>query len=128
MSQITVFDQFYHAVFSFYKKRYKQKANSIALAYVSLLQISLVLLLGCFFAAFFNQMRADTMSSTSAWALFIMSAIAIHFKNWIQYTGKKRMMINAKMVKKNKPQINIWLLWVLPFIALVLAYVVFQAV
>lgn len=124
---MTVFDQFYYSVFSFYKKRYKQKANSIALVYVSMLQISLVFLLGCFFAAFFNKMHADTMSSTSAWTLFILASVAIHFKNWIQYTGKKRMMINAKMVKKKKPQTNIWLLWVLPIITLGLAYVVFQA-
>ncbi|WP_034042018.1 hypothetical protein [Wocania ichthyoenteri] len=125
---MTVFDQFYYSIFSFYKKRYRQKANSIALVYVSVLQISLVFLLGCFFAAFFNQMHTDTMSSTSAWILFIMGSIGIHFKNWIQYTGKKRMMINAKMVKKKKPQTNIWLLWTLPFVALGLAYVMFQAV
>ncbi|WOD44740.1 hypothetical protein [Hwangdonia lutea] len=125
---MTVFDQFYYSIFSFYKKRYKQKANTLALMYVSVLQISLVFLLGCFFAAFFNQLHADTMSSTSAWTLFIIGSIGIHFKNWIQYTGKRRMMINAKMIKKKKPQTNIWLLWVLPFVVLGLAYVVFQAV
>jgi len=125
---MTVFDQFYYSIFSFYKKRYKQKANTFALAYVSVLQISLVFLLGCFFAAFFNQMNMDTMSSANAWTLFIMISVGIHFKNWMQYTGKKRMMINSKMVKKNKPQTNIGLLWVLPFITLALAYVVFQAI
>ncbi|QFZ54702.1 hypothetical protein FEZ18_07795 [Oceanihabitans sp. IOP_32] len=125
---MTVFDQFYYSVFSFYKKRYKQKANTMALVYVSMLQISLLLLLGCFSAAFFSQMHADTMSSTSAWTLFAIASIGIHFKNWIQYTGKKRMMINAKMVKKKKPQTNIGLLWALPIIALALAFVMLQAI
>lgn len=125
---MTVFDQFYYSIFSFYKKRYKQKANTLALVYVSVLQISLVFLLGCFFAAFFNQMHANVMSSNNAWALFIIASIGIHFKNWMQYTGKKRMMINAKMIKKKKPQTNIWLLWLLPIITLVLTYIVFQAV
>lgn len=125
---MTVFDQFFYSMFSFYKKRYKQKANTIALVYISVLQISLVFLLGCFFAAFFNRMHADTMSNTSAWTLFVLVSIGIHFKNWMQYTGKRRMMINAKMVKKKKPKTNIWLLWVLPFLVLVLAYIIYQAI
>lgn len=124
---MTVFDQYYYSIFSFYKKRYKQKANTFALIYVSILQISLLLLLGCFFAAFLNQMHTNTMSSTKAWSLFAILSLAIHFKNWIQYTGKKRMMINTKMVKKNKPQTNVWLLWLLPIAILGLVYIVFQA-
>ncbi len=125
---MTIFDQFFYSVFSFYKKRYKQKANTIALVYVSVLQISLIFLLGCFFAAFFNKMHAETISSTSAWTLFIIISIGIYFKNWIQYTGKKRMMINTKMIKKKKPQTNIWLLFILPVVTLALAYIVFQAI
>ena len=125
---MTIFDHYFYSMFSFYKKRYKQKANTIALLYVSILQICLVFLLGVFFAKFFSQMHMDTMSATKAWTLFIIASVAIHFKNWIQYTGKKRMMINAKMVKKKKPQTNVWLLWVLPLATLGLAYVIFQAV
>lgn len=125
---MTVFDKFYYSIFSFYKKRYKQKANTVALLYVSLFQISVLLLLGVFFAKFFSQMHMNTMSETKAWTLFIIVSIIIHFKNWMQYTGKRRMMINAKMVKKNKPRTSIWLLWLLPLATLGLAYVVFQAV
>ncbi len=125
---MTVFDQFFYSIFSFYKKRYKQKANTIALGYVSILQISLIFLLGCFFAAFLNHMHTNTMSSNKAWTLFVIISVSIHFKNWIQYTGKKRMMINAKMVKKKTPQTNVLLLWVLPFATLGLAYIVFQAI
>ena len=125
---MTVFDQFYYSVFSFYKTRFKQKANALALWYVSVLQISLVFLLGVFFAKFFSQMHVDTLSSTKAWILFVLVALSIHFKNWMQYTGKKRMMINAKMIKKKKPQTNIWLLMVLPIAVLGLAYVLFQAI
>lgn len=73
-------------------------------------------------------MHAETISSTSAWTLFIIISIGIYFKNWIQYTGKKRMMINTKMIKKKKPQTNIWLLSILPVVTLALAYIVFQAI
>lgn len=125
---MTVFDQYFYSIFSFYKKRYKQKANTIALVYVSVLQISLLFFLGCFFAAFFNQMQTNTMSSNKAWTLFILISFAIHFKNWMQYTGKKRVLINAKLVKKKRPQTSVWILWLLPFAILGLACIILQAV
>lgn len=96
--------------------------------YVTFSQCSLLLLLGVFFAKFFRQMNMYTMSSDKAWTLFVLVVVFIYFKNWMQYTGKRRMMINAKMVKKNKTQTNIWLLWVLPVATLGLTYVFFQAV
>ncbi len=125
---MTIFDQCYYAIFSFYKERFKQKANSIALIYVSLLQISLIFLLGVFFAGFFQQMHMVTMSSAKAWALFILLGLFIHFKNWMQYTGKRRMVIKAKMNKRSNSSYNVWILWVLPVAVLGLAYVVFQAI
>ncbi|WP_406685524.1 hypothetical protein N1F78_07340 [Seonamhaeicola sp. MEBiC1930] len=125
---MTVFDHYFYSIFSFYKKRFRQKANTIAIGYVSILQISLIFLLGCFFAAFFNQMNVNTMSSTKAWTLFGIVSVGIYFKNWLQYTGRKRIMINSKMVKKNKSQSNVWLLWLLPVAILFLAYILFQAV
>lgn len=124
---MTVFDQFFYTVFSFYKKRYKQKANGIAITYVTLLQGTLLLLLGVFFAGFFRQMNMVTMSSTKAWVLFVLIMIFIYFKNWMQYTGKRRMMINAKMLRKKSGTQNIYLLWLLPIVVLGLTYIVFQA-
>ncbi|TGV01942.1 hypothetical protein [Flavivirga rizhaonensis] len=125
---MNLFDILFYNIFSQYKTKYKQKANNIAIAYVTLLQVSLLLLLGVFFAGFFKQMHMVTMSSTKTWTLFTLISVFIYFKNWMQYTGKKRMMINAKMNKKRTQHYNIWLLWLLPIAALVLSYVVYQAV
>ncbi|GAA3633065.1 hypothetical protein [Flavivirga jejuensis] len=125
---MNLFDTLFYNIFSQYKTKYKQKANSIAVIYVTLLQVALLLLLGVFFAGFFKQMNMVTMSSTKAWTLFVLMAGFIYFKNWMQYTGKKRMMINAKMNKKKTQHHNIWLLWLLPVATLGLAYVLFQAV
>lgn len=125
---MNLFDTLFYNIFSQYKTKYKQKANSIAVTYVTLLQVALLLLLGIFFAGFFKQMNMVTMSSTKAWTLFVLMAVFIYFKNWMQYTGKKRMMINAKMNKKKTQHHNLWLLWFLPVAALGLAYVIFQAV
>ncbi|MDD7884670.1 hypothetical protein [Flavivirga sp. 57AJ16] len=125
---MNLFDILFYNIFSKYKTKYKQKANNIAVIYVTLLQVTLLLLLGIFFAGFFKQMNMVTMSSTKAWTLFALMAVFLYFKNWMQYTGKKRMMINAKMNKKKTQYYSIWLLWTLPLAVLGLSYVVYQAV
>ena len=125
---MTLFDTVFYNIFSYYKSTLKQKANSIAVIYITILQISILLLLGVFFAGFFRQMNMVTMSASKAWTLFVLIAIFVYFKNWMQYTGKRRMMINAKMnKKKSKNTYNIYLLWLLPIAILGLTYVVFQA-
>lgn len=126
---MTISDQCYHSMFSFYKERYKQKAKTIALVYVSVLEISFMFLFGCFYAAFVSRMpNIEGMSSSNAWTLFVMLSVGICFKNWMQYTGKRRMVIRAKMNKSKVKPLNIWFLWVLPWVILGLAYIVFQAV
>ncbi|MDO5972269.1 hypothetical protein Q4Q35_20920 [Flavivirga aquimarina] len=125
---MNLFDTLFYNIFSQYKTKYKQKANSIAIAYVTLFQVSLLLLLGIFFAGFFKQMHMVTMSSGKAWTLFGLASVFIYFKNWMQYTGKKRMMINAKMNKKKTEHYSLWLLWIMPVAVLGLSIVLYQAV
>jgi len=125
---MTVFDQFFMSMFSYYKTAYKQKANTIALYYISFLEITIILVLGVFFAAFFSQMKVDAMNSLNAWTLFILAAIVICFKNWIKYSGKKRKVMNAKMIKKTSKQNNIFLLWLLPIACIALSIVLLKAV
>lgn len=126
-TKMNLFDTLFYNIFSLYKPKYKQKANNIAIVYITLFQILLMLLLGVFFAGFFRQMNMVTMTSSNAWTLFTLASIFIYFKNWMQYTGKRRMMINAKMNKKKSNLYNIYLLWVLQLAVLGLTYVVFQA-
>ena len=123
---MTVFDQFALSVFNHYKPKLKQKASSVTIFYISFLQISLLLLLGIFFGAFFKQMKLDTMSSEKAWTLFIIASIFIYFKNWMGFSGKKRNVLNAKRSKKNVQEYNIWLLWLLPFACIALSIVLLQ--
>ncbi|MGK0255234.1 MAG: hypothetical protein ACI9OE_002760 [Mariniflexile sp.] len=124
---MNTFDILFYNIFSFFKPKYKQKSNSIAMIYLSVLQCALLLLLGVFFAKFFNQMNMSAMSKEKAWTLFILISGFIFFKNWLQYTGKRRMMINAKMNKRTNQLYNIWLLLLLPIIILGLSVVLYQA-
>ena len=124
---MNTFDTIFYSIFVFFKPKYKQKSSSIAIAYISVLQCALLLLLGVFFAKFFNQMNMVTMSKEKAWTLFVFVSVFVYFKNWMQYTGKRRMMINAKMNKKASSKHNIWLLLLLPIGILILALILFQA-
>lgn len=124
---MTTFDALFFRFFQHYKTKKSKKANSIATFYVTVLQCSLLLLLGVFFAGFFRQMHVNTMSDDKAWTLFILVAIFLYFKNWMQYGGRKRKVLNAKMLKKKKISYSIWLLWLLPVAILGLTFVLFQA-
>ncbi|MDA9334742.1 hypothetical protein N9Q89_01110 [Flavobacteriaceae bacterium] len=108
------FNQLYLTVFNHFKARYKQKANTIALFYVSILQIALLLLGGIFFTKFLEQMKVVVMSSTNSVVLFCMIALFIHFKNWMNYSGRKRRVLNAKLTNKKDLGYSMFILFVMP--------------
>jgi len=124
---MTVFDQFFFSVFNHFKAKYKQKANNIAIGYTSVLQISILFLLGAFFAVFSSQMNMITMSKEKAWFLFIVLAIGIQFKNWLKYNGKGRKVLNARRNKRKPTKHNIWLLFLLPLASVALGIIILQA-
>ena len=99
---MTTFDQFFFAIFSAFKPKFKQKANSIALIYISLLQIALLFVVGVFFVTFLSKMHVKTMSISNMWTLFIIFSIVLHLKNWMKYNGKSRKVLNAKFNKSKK--------------------------
>ena len=108
------FNQLYLTVFSRFKGRFKQKANTIALYYISVVEIGLLLLIGVFFNKFLDQMKVVFMTGADAWLLFIMTAVFIHFKNWVNYSGRKRRVLNAKLSSKKGLEYSSFLLIVLP--------------
>ena len=117
---MTIFDQLFFNSFNHYKKgTFKKKANTIAIYYITLVQASLLLVLGVFFSEFFNKMHVETMTTTKAWVLFVIVSLMLYFKNWIQYSGKKRKIMNANQNKKTN--YGIFTLWLIPIVAVFLA-------
>jgi len=108
------FNQLYRTVSNRFKGRFKQKSNTIALYYVSVVEIALTLLLGVFFIKFLDQMKVVVMSGSNAWLLFVMTAVFIHFKNWVSYSGRKRRVLNAKLSNKKGLEYSLFILIVLP--------------
>ncbi len=119
---MTIFDVLFYNVFQHYKPTQKKKANSIALYYINILQCTLLLILGIVITTVLNDTNISTMSSGNAWTLFILACLFLIFRNWIQYSGKKRKLLNVKFNSKKKPELyNIWLLWALLVSAIILA-------
>lgn len=125
---MNTFDILFFHFFKHYKTKKNKKANRIATFYITFLQGSLLLLLGVFFAGFFKQMNVVTMSAEKAWTLFVLVIIFIYFKNWMQYGGRKRKVLNAKVLKSKNLTYSIWLLWLLPIAILGLGYIISLAV
>jgi small-conductance mechanosensitive channel len=121
------FDMLFFSVFQHYKPKYKTKANDIALFYILMLQASVLLLLGTFFMLFFNGMNVDVLSVSKAWILYVVTVIALIFRNWIYYTGKKRKVLNTKLNKTtSRESTNIWVLWMIPIACFILAIFLMQ--
>ena len=117
-------DQFYISIFNYYKKSIGKRSLKIAMAYINLLELSILLVIGAFFMAFASQMRLGVMSLTKFWVLFGLVSAFVVFKNWMRYNGKKRSILKAK-VKTTHP---VYLLWLLPFGCFLLAIILLQAV
>ena len=125
---MSVFDTLFFNVFKYYKDAKSKKANQLATIYISILQCALLLVFGVFFAGFFNQMNMETISQEKGWTLYILVSLFLFFKNWIQYTGRKRSVLNAKMLKRKSQTYSIFMIWLLPVACIALAVIIWQAV
>lgn len=125
---MTFFDICFYNMVQYYKKKNRNYAVNIASLYISVLQCSLILLLGVFLAKFLKVMYVDTMSVANAWVLYIIICVLLGFKNWMQYTGKKRNIIHAKMIQKHDATYNIWVLCLAPILILGLSFALYQAI
>jgi len=59
-------------------------------------------------------MNIVTFSATDAKVLFILIAIGLFFKNWIQYSGRKLTIRNAKKNSSKSVERSIYVLWFVP--------------
>ncbi|MGY0391447.1 hypothetical protein ACW5R3_02655 [Bizionia sp. KMM 8389] len=125
---MTFFETLYMHVFKRFKTSKKKTANQYATLYVSFLQCAILLLLGVFFAAFFNQMHVNTFSQDKGWTLFIIACAFLFFNNWMHFAGRKHQVLNAKMISKKTQKYPLFKLVLMPVICIVMAVVFWQAV
>ncbi len=118
-------DRYYISVFNYYKKRLGKRSLKIALFYIDFLELSIYLSLGAFFFAFVKQMNFINLSFGKFWTIYGLISVFVISKNWLRYSGKKRNVLNAKLKAKKTP---IFLLWILPFGCLILAFILLQVI
>jgi Ca2+/Na+ antiporter len=124
---MTFFNKIYLSIFYQLKDKYKQKANTIALWYTSILQITLLFLAGCFFATFLAQMNAQIIGQSKAITFFVIAALVIHFSNWMSYSGKQRKQMNATYIKQKNKHYDLKVLTAVPFIAVLFGFLLLQS-
>lgn len=123
-----MFDQLFYSVYELLKPRFKRKATDLAILYLSVLQVLMVLVLGVFFSAFFRNMNSDFLSGNKAWIIFIIITLFLFFKNWIQYSGKQRVVKNSKVNRTQAKKFSVWGIILFPVGCIVLLLILTQAV
>lgn len=107
------FDQSYILIREYYRPKYKQRANTFALWYVTILQVGLLLLLGVFLYFFLEEMRTVSVSEDKAWLFFWVFSIIIIVRNWLRYSGRQLKIRRAKNSLSYSPSFKIWQLLLL---------------
>ena len=108
------FDQAYISIQKHYKPKLKQRANTIALWYVSLLHIGILLLCGIFLFLFLNEMRTISLSSERARLFFTLLSIFLIVRNWLRYSGRQLKIRKAKTkTPTSKTEVKFWQLIVI---------------
>lgn len=123
---MSVFTQLFFSVFNYYKKKNNKNANTIAVRYISFLEVAAAFVLGSFFAVFLKQMKVTSITNTSFLVLFVIVAVIITFKNYMKYGGRSRKALNAKQLKQKPLNYSISLLWVLPIACFALGFILLQ--
>ena len=123
-----MFDHLFFSAFEAFKPKYKRSANNIAIIYISILQTLIYFIIGVFFKSMFENLSAISLSSDKIWAFVILGTIIIFFKNWIQYSGKKRKVLNSKVTRTQEKKFSIWGLILFPLGCILLLFILTQAV
>ncbi|SDB60314.1 hypothetical protein SAMN03097699_2485 [Flavobacteriaceae bacterium MAR_2010_188] len=123
-----MFDNIFYSIFNKLKPRFGRKANNLAILYISILQLLIVMVIGVFLKAFFSNMNSNFLSDEKISILFILATIFIFFKNWIQYSGKKRKVKNSKVNHSNSKAFGVYGLILFPVGCIVLLLILNQAI
>ncbi len=122
-----MFHNLFYAAFEHFKTIYGRNANKMAIIYIALTECCILLVLGMFFAVFLSKMHVNLPSGTDLWLFYFVSCLIIFLKNWVQYSGKKRKILNTKSKHTKQNSYGLLALIFLPIGSLILAAILYQA-
>lgn len=117
-------DAFYISCYNYLKPKYKRNAIKLALLYITFAEITLYSMTGMFFMAFAHQMHILDVNQNKIITIVLLLSGFIYFKNWMQYNGKRRNILNAK----SKSKIQKWKLILFPITCIILGIILYQAI
>lgn len=107
-------DHYYFKILNHYKPRFKSKAQTVALLYMILLQLSIIMAIAGFIVLFFAQMNQTIISKSGLWQFLTVLSMVLIFRNWFYYTGKNSVSIRSKIKNVTLKGRDVWTLWLLP--------------
>ncbi|MFK7750589.1 MAG: hypothetical protein AB8B65_19515 [Kordia sp.] len=126
-----MFDQlFYKTILSYKsqdKKRKHRKLMSLATNYITVLQLSILIVL-CI--VLFKATNSNFLRYYSIYLqLFYiaLSGIVLYIFNALYYNGKRMLQIKNKAIKENTKGTDVWKLWSIPIVILVLSFILLNA-
>ena len=122
-----MFHNLFYAAFHHFKTIYGKNANKMAITYIALVECCVLLVAGMFFAVFLSKMHVDLPSGTDLWLIFFAACFFIFIKDWVQYSGKKRRVLNTKSKHSRQNTYSLFALLLLPVGSLILAAILYQA-
>ena len=120
-----MFDSLFFSVYSHYKERKNKKAVLLSIIYITLVQVALLSILVIFFSKLSRQLGTRFFTESTNIITFVFVTMLLYIINWFQYSGKSFSMKRAKY--KQLKERNIFILWSLPILMLLLVIILFQA-
>lgn len=126
-----MFEQlFYKTILSYKaqpKKRKHQQLMSLATIYISILQLSLLLVLCVVLikATHSSFLRFYEMYTPIFYIVLVW--IVLYLFNSLYFNGKRMLQIKNKAIKESTKPTDVWKLWAIPIILFLLSFILFKA-
>lgn len=126
-----MFEQlFYKTILSYKaqpKKRKHQQLMSLATIYISILQLSLLLVL-C--VVLIKATRSSFLRFYEMYTpifYIVLVWIVLYLFNSLYFNGKRMLQIKNKAIKESTKPTDVWKLWTIPIILFLLSFILFKA-
>lgn len=126
-----MFDQlFYKTILSYKaqnKKRKHKKLMSLATNYITALQLSILIVLCIVLIKATNSPFLLYASIYEQIFYVVLGAIVLYLFNALYFNGKRMLQIKNKAIKENTKATEVWKLWSIPVVVVLLGFILLNA-
>ena len=126
-----MFDQlFYKTILSYKaqeKKRKHKKLMSLATTYITALQLSILIVVCIVLIKATNSTFLLYASIYEQIFYVVLAAIVLYLFNTLYFNGKRMLQIKNKAIKENTKATEVWKLWSIPVVVVLLGFILLKA-